>query len=109
MNVPKYQTKHPTEESSPLEVFEGVTPMAWRFYRRQRICKGISLNWSKSGPSISMGRRGAHFTVGSRGSRTSVGLPGTGISYTTEGHSPNLALVLIATAIIALLVIYGWQ
>ena len=45
--------------------------MIWRFYRRPRICKGVSLNWSTSGSSLSLGRRGAHVTFGPRGTRQS--------------------------------------
>lgn len=56
--------------------------MGLRFRRRLRIVPGLSLNLSKSGPSVSVGVRGAHVTYGARGRRTTVGLPGTGLSYT---------------------------
>jgi hypothetical protein len=89
--------------------------MSWRFYRRKKILPGISINWSKRGPSISLGLHGAHFTVGPRGTRETVGIPGTGISYTTRRFrlwSSLAALIVVATivaAIIAIAVVYGWQ
>lgn len=56
----------------------------FRFYRRMRIFPGLSVNLSKSGPSLTVGMRGAHMTVGSRGVRKTVGIPGTGIYYTSQ-------------------------
>jgi hypothetical protein len=53
-----------------------------RFRRRLRIAKGLHLNLSKSGTSISVGGRDASVNFGKRGTRTTVGLPGTGLSYT---------------------------
>lgn len=63
--------------------------MGWRFYRRKKILPGVSINWSKSGPSVSIGTRGAHITLGPRGARETVGIPGTGISYTTHQSTPS--------------------
>ncbi len=59
----------------------------FRFYRRMSIFPGLSVNVSKSGPSLTVGMRGAHVTVGSNGIRRTVGIPGTGIYYTS--HSGN--------------------
>lgn len=56
--------------------------MSIRFFRRVKIAPGISLNFSKSGPSVSFGPRGAKVTAGRRGLRRTVGLPGTGLYYT---------------------------
>ncbi|MGZ6194630.1 MAG: DUF4236 domain-containing protein [Candidatus Binataceae bacterium] len=56
----------------------------FRFYRRLRIFPGLSVNLSKSGPSLTVGMRGAHLTVGSSGVRRTVGIPGTGIYYTSH-------------------------
>ncbi len=56
--------------------------MGFRFFRRFRIAPGITLNLSKSGPSVSMGPRGAKVTVGPGGVRKTLGLPGTGLHYT---------------------------
>jgi Protein of unknown function (DUF4236) len=56
--------------------------MGFRFQRRLRLFKGVSLNIGKRGiSSISLGTRGAHTTVGRSGIRNSIGLPGTGLSY----------------------------
>ncbi len=56
---------------------------SFRFYRRVHIFPGLSVNLSKSGPSLSVGVRGAHGTVGRTGVRKTVGIPGTGIYYTS--------------------------
>ena len=68
----------------------------FRFYRRLRIFPGLSVNLSKSGPSLTVGVRGAHLTMGPKGVRRTVGIPGTGIYYTSHsgyhsgGHSAHV-------------------
>jgi hypothetical protein len=57
--------------------------MPLRFRRSITLIKGITLNLSKGGASVSMGPRGAHVTVGRNGVRATAGLPGSGLSYTT--------------------------
>lgn len=57
--------------------------MGLRLFRRVKLAPGLTLNLSKSGPSLSMGVRGAHVTVGKRGVRRTVGVPGTGLFYTS--------------------------
>ena len=59
----------------------------FRFYRRVSIFPGLSVNLSKSGPSLTVGMRGAHVTLGAKGIRKTIGIPGTGIYYTS--HSGN--------------------
>jgi len=56
----------------------------FRFYRRVSIFPGLSVNLSKSGPSLTVGMRGAHVTMGRTGVRKTVGIPGTGIYYTSH-------------------------
>jgi hypothetical protein len=56
----------------------------FRFYRRVHLFPGLSLNLSKSGPSVTVGVRGAHLTFGRRGVTRTVGIPGTGIYYTSR-------------------------
>jgi hypothetical protein len=56
----------------------------FRFFRRVHIFPGLSVNLSKSGPSLTVGMRGAHVTVGRAGIRRTVGIPGTGIYYTSQ-------------------------
>lgn len=64
--------------------------MSYRFFRRVRIAPGLTINMSKSGPSLSVGGRGGHVTLGgSRGRRTTVGLPGTGLYWTSVQHQAN--------------------
>jgi hypothetical protein len=48
------------------------------------LVPGVSLNVSRSGPSLTFGVRGAHLTVGRTGIRKTVGIPGTGIYYTSH-------------------------
>jgi len=50
--------------------------MGFRFFRRMKIAPGLTLNLSKSGPSLSFGQRGV---------RRTVGIPDTGLFYTTTG------------------------
>ena len=56
--------------------------MGFRFRRSISIVKGLRVNLSKRGASLSIGGRGAHVTVGHGKVRETVGLPGTGLSYT---------------------------
>ena len=58
--------------------------MAMRFSKSVKICKGVRLNFSKSGVRTSVGPRGASVSFGKGGTRASVGLPGTGLSYQTR-------------------------
>lgn len=53
--------------------------MSWRFRRNVRICKGVHLNFNKSGMGLSVGGRGFHVGTGPRGRYMSMGLPGTGL------------------------------
>jgi Protein of unknown function (DUF4236) len=72
----------------------------FRFYRRMRIFPGLSVNLSKSGPSLSVGVRGAHVTVGPRGVRRTIGIPGTGIYYTSQsGYHTGLHSAHVETPI----------
>ena len=64
--------------------------MSYRLFRRLRIAPGLTVNLSKSGPSLSIGGRGAHVTLGgARGRRTTVGLPGTGLYWTSVHRQAN--------------------
>ena len=56
----------------------------FRFYRRVRLFPGLSLNFSKSGPSVTVGMRGAHLTLGRRGVTRTISIPGSGIYYTSR-------------------------
>lgn len=58
--------------------------MGWhlRFWRRARILPGVTVNLSRSGPSLSLGPRGSKVTIGRKGLRRTIGLPGTGLFAT---------------------------
>lgn len=58
--------------------------MGWRFRRTVRITKGIRINVSKTGMSLSLGRHGHTLNIGPNGTRYTVTLPGTGLSYTEK-------------------------
>ena len=60
--------------------------MGFRFQKRIRIFKGLTLNLSKSGSSWTVGRPGA--SVNFRGDKVSgnVGIPGSGISHHTAAN-----------------------
>lgn len=56
--------------------------MGLRFRKSITLCKGVKLNFGKSGASVSVGVPGLHRTYHTSGRRTtSVGIPGTGLSY----------------------------
>ena len=63
--------------------------MGLRFQKRIRLFKGVTLNLSKTGASVSLGGRGAR--VNFRGDKVTgtVGIPGTGISYRERLDSPD--------------------
>ena len=57
----------------------------FRYRRRVRIAKGLTLNLGKRGiNSVTFGRRGASMNVSGKGTRETYGLPGTGMSYQTK-------------------------
>lgn len=57
--------------------------MGLRFRKSVKICKGVKLNFSNSGTSVTFGEKGYHKTISSTGRvTTTVGLPGTGIYWT---------------------------
>lgn len=66
--------------------------MGLRFRKSVKICKGVKVNFSKSGASLSLGGRGHSMNFGKRGTRATVGIPGTGLSYSTNltsHHKPS--------------------
>lgn len=50
-----------------------------RYRKRVKIAKGLYVNLSGSGASLSVGTRGASVTVGKTGTYLNTGIPGTGI------------------------------
>lgn len=58
--------------------------MALNFRRRVKLAKGVHLDISKGGTSISLGGPGATMNLNTSGIRTTVGAPGAGVS---DSHS----------------------
>lgn len=57
--------------------------MGLRFRKSVTLCKGVKLNFGKTGMSVSVGGKGYHKTINTKGQvTTSVGIPGSGIFYT---------------------------
>lgn len=65
--------------------------MGMRYRKSIKICKGVRVNLSKSGPSLSLGGRGCSVNINKHGVRNTVGIPGTGVSYSsyTKLNKPN--------------------
>lgn len=66
--------------------------MGLRFRKSVTLCKGVRLNFGKSGMSVTTGTKGFHntYNFGTGKTTTSIGIPGTGISYvTTSGGKKN--------------------
>lgn len=55
--------------------------MGFRFHKSVSLGKGVRVNLSKSGPSLSVGGRGHSVTFSKKGTYGNVGIPGTGMSY----------------------------
>ena len=54
--------------------------MGLRFRKSVTLCKGVKLNFGKSGMSVSVGGNGYRKTINTKGQvTTSMGIPGTGI------------------------------
>ena len=82
--------------------------MPFRFQKRIRLAKGISLNVGKKGlSSIRVGKRGAGVSTGRRGTRVTAGVPGTGMSANKKVGGgcllPLAVLALVTSAVIVVL------
>lgn len=80
--------------------------MGLRIRKSFKICKGLRINVSKSGMSVSGGVRGARVSVNTKGVvRRSVGIPGTGVYYSDQhkitSKSTNTKATTHRTAVIA--------
>lgn len=61
--------------------------MGLRMRKSFSICKGVKVNFGKTGASLSLGGKGMRHTIHSSGRRTSsIGIPGTGISYVASSN-----------------------
>lgn len=71
--------------------------MSMRFRKTVKICKGVKVNFSKSGASLSVGGRGHSLNYSTKGVRGTVGIPGTGISYSSMLSSNSNKVVRSAS------------
>ena len=62
-----------------------------RYRKSVKICKGVKVNFSKSGASLTVGGKGASVSVGKKGTYLNTGIPGTGLYNRTKiaGGSTN--------------------
>ena len=73
--------------------------MGLNFRKSISLGKGLKLNLSKSGPSVSFGKSGFRQSVNLKGqARTTVGIPGTGIYYTKNTNVKNVVSGLTGKA-----------
>lgn len=63
--------------------------MGFRFQKRIRIFKGLTLNLSKSGSSWTVGRPGVSVNIRGKKVTGNVGIPGTGLSYRQSLDQPE--------------------
>jgi hypothetical protein len=63
--------------------------MGFRFQKRIRIFKGLTLNLSKSGTSWTVGGPGASVNLKDGKATGTVGIPGTGLSYRERLDNPG--------------------
>lgn len=61
--------------------------MGMRFHKSAKIVKGVKVNFSKSGASLSIGGKGYSVNYGKKGTRVTAGIPGTGLSYIKKSSS----------------------
>lgn len=73
--------------------------------RTVRLGRGLRINLSKGGASLSVGRPGLTENFGRRGARTTVGLPGTGISYSASSGRLGRPMAAGGSALVGLLVL----
>ena len=62
-----------------------------RFRKSVKICKGVRVNFSKSGISTTVGMRGLSVNIGKKGTYLNTGIPGTGLydRYKISGGSTS--------------------
>lgn len=58
--------------------------MPFRFQKRVRIAKGVTLNIGKKSASVRIGGKNAGITTGTAGTRVSASVPGTGLGISSK-------------------------
>lgn len=65
--------------------------MGFNFRKSITVAKGVRVNLSKSGPSLSFGKTGMRVSVNTKGqARGTVGIPGTGVYYNKQVNIFNV-------------------
>lgn len=89
--------------------------MGFRFQKRIRIFKGLTLNLSKSGTSWTVGGKGASINVRDDKITGTAGIPGAGISYrerldqsSTEPSTHKSGGISTVVWILILLIVLGF-
>ena len=77
------------------------------FHKRLWLGKGLGINLSKTGGSLSLAWRGLTTNICQKGVSKSIGLPGSGLSYQTKlvklGRSIRPAHVVTTLAILVII------
>lgn len=62
-----------------------------RYRKRVKICKGLNVNFSLSGPSVTVGGKGCSVNFGKKGTYLNTGIPGTGFydRHKLSGSKPQ--------------------
>jgi hypothetical protein len=81
--------------------------MPFRFQKRLKLLKGLTLNLSKGGASVTVGKKGAGINIGKNGVTGNAGIPGTGISYREKLSGKPLAALAKPLMFLLLLAFIG--
>jgi hypothetical protein len=84
--------------------------MGFRFQKRIRLFKGLTLNLSKTGTSLSVGGPGASINLKGDKVTGTVGVPGSGLSYretvsASKGGSSRTWWILIGIAAVVVVML----
>ncbi|CAK0759977.1 DUF4236 domain-containing protein [Gammaproteobacteria bacterium] len=83
--------------------------MGFRFEKRIRLVKGLTLNLSKTGVSLTVGIPGASVNLGKDGLTGNAGLPGTGLSYREKLSGRPWWRILLLLTVIAVMGFFLWR
>lgn len=83
--------------------------MGFRFEKRIHLFKGLTINLSKSGVSLTVGIPGASVNLGKGGFAGNAGLPGTGLSYREKLLGRPGWRILLFLAVIAIMGFFLWH
>ena len=86
--------------------------MGFRFQKRIRLFKGLTLNLSKTGTSLSVGGPGASINLKGGKVTGTVGVPGTGMSYretvsASQSSSRRMWIVIAIAVVVGAVLLLG--